>query len=105
MSQALSVYITCENRTEALRIAEAVVAERLAACANVLAPVTSVFRWEGRIEQAEEGALILKTTQDNLEKLEKRIVELHSYDVPCIVAWPIIAGHAPYLTWIHQETQ
>jgi periplasmic divalent cation tolerance protein len=104
MSQVLFVYVTASDAGEAERIGEAVVDERLAACANVLDGMRSIFRWEGSVQKGREAILILKTRDDLLEALKERIVELHSYELPCIVALPIADGHAPFIEWILNET-
>ncbi len=101
----VSLYATFAGRDEALAVARALVEERLAACANLLDGVTSVYRWEGRIEQGREVALIVKTRAALAESVIARIRDLHSYACPCIVAWPIVAGYAGYLDWIAGETQ
>jgi periplasmic divalent cation tolerance protein len=100
----VSVYIIAADAAEALKLADALVGERLAACVNVLGGVRSVYRWQGRIERAEEIALIAKTREDLFDRLAARVRELHSYDTPAIVAWPIVAGDPTYLDWIAQET-
>lgn len=97
-------YVTAKDGAEARRIAEAAVAERLAACANLLGPIRSVYRWKGRVERGREVALILKTRRALVKRLAARIGELHSYDCPCVVALPILGGHAPYLDWVRAET-
>ena len=104
MSQVLFVYVTAGDLAEAERIGEAVVDERLAACANILEGMRSIFRWEGSVQKGREAVLILKTREDLLDALKDRIVELHGYELPCIVAWPITAGHAPFLDWVLAET-
>lgn len=98
-----SVYITAPDRETALAIARTVVDERLAACANILGPVTSVYWWDGKLNEEGEVALIAKTTQDRLAALIARVKAIHPYEVPCVVAWPIAAGHQPYLDWISVE--
>ena len=104
MSQVLFVYVTAGDTAEAERIGEAAVDERLAACANVLEGMRSIFRWQGSVQKGREVILILKTRADLLEDLKARIVELHSYELPCIVALPITDGHAPFLEWIASES-
>ena len=101
---ALFVYITCADPDEARKIARAVVEQRLAACANILAPHESVYWWEGKVQQGQEVAVVLKTQSALFEKLEKAVKSLHSYDVPCIVALPIEKAHRPFLEWIQRET-
>ncbi len=98
-----SVYITAPDHETALKVARIVVTERLAACANVLGLVTSVYRWEGAIHEEGEVALIAKTTTAQFPALAARVKAIHPYQVPCIVAWPIAAGHQPYLDWITAE--
>jgi len=97
------VYITAASGDEAHRIARALVEERLAACVNMLDGMTSVYRWNGAIEQASEVVLIAKTRADRFDRLAARIRELHSYECPCIVMLPIAAGDAGYLDWIRRE--
>ncbi|HEY1720881.1 MAG TPA: divalent-cation tolerance protein CutA [Magnetospirillaceae bacterium] len=100
-----SVYVTAPDHETALKIARAIVDERLAACANILGPMTSVYRWEGKVMEEGEVSFIAKTTEAQLPVLIARIKTLHPYQVPCIVAWPIAAGHQPYLDWISAETR
>ncbi len=104
MSGILSVYVTAPDEETALHIARTVVGERLTACANVLPGCRSVYRWQGQVEEAGEVALILKTTAARFPALERRIGELHPYEVPCIVAWEVADGHEPYLNWVAAET-
>ena len=98
-------YVTAGSRDEALRIGRTVVEERLAACANVLDGMTSLYWWRGVLEQAGEAALILKTRAELVERLAARIKELHSYECPCVVALPIAGGNPDYLEWIAAETE
>ena len=97
-------YVTSGSREEALAIGRTVVEERLAACANVLDGVSSIYWWQGALEQASEAVLILKTRAELVERLTARIRELHSYDCPCVVALPIEGGNPAYLDWIAAET-
>jgi len=97
-------YVTCASTGEALRIGRAVVEERLAACANVLPGLTSIYHWQGRIETGEECALVVKTRAELVEALSARVRALHSYTVPCVVALPIRAGNPDYLAWLAAET-
>ena len=97
-------YVTAGSREEALAIGRTVVEERLAACANVLDGVSSIYWWQGTLEQASEAVLILKTRAELVERLTARIRELHRYDCPCVVALPIEAGNPAYLDWIARET-
>ena len=103
MTDRLSVFITTPSREEADKIAMMLVEERLAACANILPAVHSVYRWQGKVEQADECALVAKTTADKFEALQARVKQIHSYEVPCIIAWPIVAGNEDYLKWIGEN--
>lgn len=96
----VSVYVVFSSAEEAERIGLAVVEERLAACVNILGPVRSIYRWQGAVQTAEETAAIFKTTHDNADALITRIAGLHSYDVPCIVTWPIDKIIASYAQWV-----
>lgn len=101
----LFVYVTAAGAEEAKTIARAVVAERLAACANILDGAVSVFRWEGKLAEEREAVLVLKSTADRLGALEARIRALHSYATPCIVALPVTGGSRAYLDWVVAETR
>lgn len=94
------VYLTAANRAEAEKLAEVLVGEGAAACVNLLGPIASVYRWEGRVEHAEEIAMIAKTTSAAFTRLEELVRQHHSYTCPCIVAWPLSGGHAPFLDWV-----
>jgi periplasmic divalent cation tolerance protein len=99
----ISVYAVFANAEEAERIGRAVVEERLAACINILGPVRSIYRWKGEIESADEVAAILKTTDSRAGALMARIAALHSYDVPCITAWPIDKILGGYAEWVESS--
>lgn len=102
--QTRIVLVTCANLAQARRIAQAVVKERLAACANIVrSPVESVYRWKGQVEKAREVLVLLKTTVKCLGELEKAVKRLHSYDVPEFVVLPITAGSSEYLSWLRQS--
>jgi len=103
MTDAVIVLCTCGNEQDALRIANAIVEARLAACVNVLPGIHSIYRWKGEIEQANEILLLIKTTQQRFPALRDRIKELHSYETPEIIAAPIVDGLADYLGWISNE--
>ncbi|UEM20122.1 divalent-cation tolerance protein CutA [Skermanella mucosa] len=98
------VYITAPTLDEAHRIGRALVENRLAACANLLPGMTSIYRWQGKVEQAGEVVVIAKTTAGLFDRLAARVKEIHSYECPCIVALPLTRGHAPYLDWITAES-
>jgi periplasmic divalent cation tolerance protein len=101
---AMLIYATVPSREEARRIAGAVVGERLAACANILGETTSLYWWEGAVQEDKEVALILKTEEALVDRLTARVKALHSYTVPCVVALPIKTGNPDYLAWIDEET-
>lgn len=101
---ACFVYITTGDAAEARRIGRVLVEERLAACANVHQPVTSIYRWQGAVEEDSEAALIAKTMQERLPALVERVTALHSYDCPCVVSWPLSGGNPAFLDWIAAET-
>ena len=96
----LSVYAVFADSEEAERIGRSVVEERLAACVNILSPVRSIYRWKGDIESADEVAAIFKTHHWRTDALMERIAQLHSYKVPCIVAWPIEKIVGNYADWV-----
>ncbi|MBI4411376.1 MAG: divalent-cation tolerance protein CutA [Deltaproteobacteria bacterium] len=98
------VYITCSNRTEADKIGRTLVEERLAACVNIIDGMNSIYRWEGKIEEAKETVLIAKTRETLVKKLIEKAKSLHSYDCPCIVALPITDGNHDFLVWIEKTT-
>ena len=96
----VSVYAIFANGEEAERIGRQMVEERLAACINILAPCRSIYRWQGAVETAEEVPAIFKTTAAQVDALMTRIAGMHSYDVPCIVAWPIDRLLGDYAEWV-----
>lgn len=97
------VLVTAANREEAEKISKALLNERLIACANIIGPISSLFWWHEKIESAEEYVLLMKTRIDMFEKLIKKIKALHSYEVPEIIATPIIQGFKPYLEWLNSS--
>ena len=98
------IYMTAENKDEARRIAEALVADRLIACANILGAMESVYWWNGAVARGDEVSVILKTRESLVDKVLARAAELHSYDCPCLVVLDVAGGHAPFLDWIEAET-
>ena len=95
------VLVTCGSWAEARRIARNIVMRRLAACANLMeSPVQSVYRWKGRVEEAREFLLLIKTSRRRLAALRAEVEKLHSYDVPEFIALPIVAGSRRYLNWL-----
>ena len=104
MTDKVVVLVTCSSRAEARSIARAAVHARLAACVNVLgAPVHSIYRWKGKVEQAREVLLVMKTSRKKLAALRVAVTRLHSYDVPEFIALPIIAGSPGYLRWLDES--
>lgn len=97
------VYLTAASRTEAERLGRALVEARVAACANILDGMQAIYRWQGQVEAAPEAVLLAKTTQARLPELEVLVKQLHSYQCPCIVALPLLAGSAEYLAWLRAQ--
>jgi periplasmic divalent cation tolerance protein len=95
-----TVYATFGSAEEAASIARTLVEERLAACANILGPCRSIYRWQGEIEDVQEVAALFKTRADIAEALIARLAELHSYDMPAAVVWPIEAAQPLYAQWV-----
>jgi periplasmic divalent cation tolerance protein len=99
------VLVTCKSKAEARRIVTALVEKRLAPCGNILgAPVSSIYRWKGKVEQAKEVLVILKSTRRAFAALEREVARLHGYDVPEIIALPVEMGSRKYLAWVGKNT-
>ena len=98
------VLVTAGSSEEAARIGQTLVTERLAACANVVGPIRSIYRWQGAIEDAAEHLLLLKARARDVTVLGERVRALHSYEVPEVLALPIRAGSAAYLAWLAEST-
>ena len=98
----VTVYATFGSDEEARNVARQLVEERLAACANVLAPCHSIYRWQGKVEEAEEVPVLFKTRADGAKQLIARLAELHSYDVPAAVVWPIGEAVDAYARWVEE---
>ncbi len=105
MTDALVVLVTTPTPERAAEIARALVEERLAACGNVVPGLRSVYRWEGKVHEDAEALLVLKTTRARFEALRDRVLALHPYELPEVVALPVEAGSAPYLAWIAESTR
>ncbi len=99
----IQVFVSCESRDQARLLVDSLLEEHIIACAQILPKVESFYRWRGQIEQSEECLLILKSTQDQFNALEQLVTEMHSYDVPEIIAVPIVAGSPNYLQWINEH--
>lgn len=94
------VFVTASSSEEAARIGRTLVDEQLAACVNLIPSVASTYRWRGQVEDAAEALLIVKTRQDLVERLTRRVQALHSYTVPEVIALPVVGGNPEYLRWI-----
>ena len=90
--------------TEARKIGRTLVEERLAACVNIF-PITSVFRWKDNIDEANEFAILVKTRSDKVKEIEKKVKEIHSYEVPCVVSFNMSEGSSDYLNWINESVE
>jgi periplasmic divalent cation tolerance protein len=104
MSDVRLVYITTSDQEEAERIATALVVERLAACANVLGAIRSVYTWNGKLEKSSEVAMLVKTIQSRVPAVIDRIKSLHSYECPAIVVLPVLGGNPAFLQWVGSES-
>ncbi len=104
MSDIRLIYVTVASPEEAEKIAKAAVSEHLAACANILGSIQSLYCWRGELEQGAEVALLLKTQQPVVETLISRIRQLHSYECPAILVVPVLGGNEEFLAWIRSET-
>ncbi len=103
MAEFIVVFVTAGSAAEGERIARALIEERLAACVNRSAPIRSIYRWQGNVEESEEELLIVKTRRDLFAALQRRIRELHSYSVPEIIALPVLEGNTEYLRWLGEQ--
>jgi len=99
------VYITAPKEEDAARIAQALVKAKLAACVNIVRNIRSIYSWQGKIEDAAEVLMIVKTQKKHFDALSEKVRELHSYDVPEIIALPILKGSDDYLEWIRASTE
>jgi len=104
MTAAVAVLSTAGSRDEAERLAATLVGERLAACVNVIAPIVSIYRWQGAVERGDEALLVIKTRRRLVPALIARLQALHSYDVPEAIVLPIESGSRSYLDWLIAET-
>jgi periplasmic divalent cation tolerance protein len=102
---AVLVYITTKDKVEAKAIGRILVQERLAACANVIDGMESIYWWEGKICEDNESVLIVKTKESLLDKLTAKIASIHSYECPCVVALRIVGGNENYLRWIGESVE
>ena len=105
MLDPIVVLVTCGSEEEALKIAHSLVEGHLAACVNLISPIRSIYRWEGKIWDEREWLLIVKTQRQRFEDLKKEVKSLHSYSVPEIIGLPITEGSFAYLNWINENTK
>jgi len=102
-SETIVVFITTANREEAARLADMLVGARLAACVQILPEIESVYRWEGKIERQPEILLLVKSTRDKFDELDRQVRAVHSYETPEIVAVSAAAVSGPYLKWLDES--
>jgi periplasmic divalent cation tolerance protein len=105
VSGCCQVTTTLPDRAAADRLAATLVEERLAACAQVIGPVSSTYRWQGKVEQSEEWYCHIKTTLSRLTAITRRVRQLHPYELPELVAVPLVAGDEQYLRWIEESVE
>jgi periplasmic divalent cation tolerance protein len=105
MTDLLVVLVTAPSAEKAAELARQLVEERLAACGNVLPGIRSIYRWEGKVQDEPEALLVLKTHRDRFEALRDRVLALHPYQVPEVLALPVEAGSEQYLAWVTGETR
>ena len=105
MSSYVIVIVTVANREEAMKIVRSLLEERLIACANIVGPISSIFWWQGKIDEAREFLVFMKSHENHFERLSEKVAEIHSYEVPEIIALPIIKGSPPYLKWLSDSLQ
>ena len=105
LSEPIVVFITTPNREEAARLADLLVGARLAACVQILPEMESIYRWEGKIERQAEILMLVKSTRDKFNQLEREVRAIHSYETPEIVAVPVSEISEPYLKWLVESLQ
>ena len=102
-TQPVFVYMTCASDEEAETIVKDLLDRALIACANIFAPHRSFYNWKGRVENAPEVAVLMKSQAGKFIAIETRVLELHSYECPCLVSWPIEHGHDAFIRWIGEN--
>ncbi len=105
MTSFIVVYVTAKDRTEGRKIAQYLLDKKLAACVNIVDGIESHYRWEGQLERSNEVLLVIKTRKTYFAKVAKAVKAVHSYQVPEIIALPVVAGDKKYLTWLAGETR
>ena len=104
VGQVLVILVTAANQKEAIRIGEGMVHAKLAACANIIPGIQSIYRWKGKVVKSQEVLLILKSTRPRYHALEKAIKAMHTYETPEIIALPVKEGLDQYIGWVRSET-
>lgn len=104
MSDAIVVLCTCPDNTSARQLAQTLLSEKLAACVNLIPQVTSLYYWQGKMEESQEVQLVIKTRRTMFGVLQERLLALHPYEVPEILALPILCGNPAYLQWVQELT-
>lgn len=105
MTEHVIIYVTAKTKSEARKIANLLVKEKLVACANIIPKIESTYWWKGKIEKSSEASIILKTKKNLAAAITKRIKEIHSYTVPCVISLPITEGNKDYLNWVDKVTK
>src|SRR5262249_51942504 len=103
MTDSIVIFVTAGAEAEAEAIARALVEEQLAACVNILSPIRSIYRWQGKVADDREWLLVIKTRAERFAAVESRVKALHSYQVPEIIALPIVVGAEGYLRWLRES--
>ena len=103
MTDKIVVLSTCDTEEEAKRVAHHLVEQRLAACVNILPGARSMYRWKGKTEEAAEWLLLIKSSRDLFPALRAELQKVHSYEIPEVIALPIVDGSEPYLSWLDSE--
>lgn len=104
-SRYIQIITTTEKKKDAKRIAQEVVKKRLAACFQIVGPISSIYHWKGKVARSEEWLCLIKSRSELYKMIEKTIKEIHPYEVPEIIAVPIVKGSKDYLTWLKKETK
>jgi periplasmic divalent cation tolerance protein len=104
MTDKIVVFTTCGSEKEARKLASVLIEKHLAACVNITAPVTSVYRWKGVVEQAQEWMLVIKSRRERFDDLRVVLEAAHSYELPEVLAVPVVEGSPNYLAWVEAET-
>ena len=104
MTNCIVIFVIAGSTSEGERLAKALVETRLAACVNIVSPVKSVFRWQGKVCEEKEVLLVIKSARENLDQVVEQVKKLHTYEVPEIIALPILGGSEDYLNWLRDES-